>query len=118
MRADGTTTQLLAQCRGREVDDVAIRRLRQRILDDVALLGAPVVAQTSRARTSVTAPVRLVTIAAGLVLLWPSQRIVERSPPVASSAVVVTTNDDASAHWSRRIVGGSEWVDLFEGTFH
>jgi len=115
LRFDEPTTDLLADLPGADLDDVAIRRLRQRVLADAArgeVTAAPAAARVSWPRAI---PLTLAIVLGGTLSIWPARRLSDGSIPFAAN---VSAGDGTTARWSRRIAGGIEWIELSDGRFH
>lgn len=101
-----------------DVDDIALRRLRQRVLRraDAEIAGRSIPPARPRRASFVMAPVAL-AVALVALLFWSSGRNAVLSP---APAVVATTTVDAigdgDARWSKRTEGETERVDLSDGT--
>jgi hypothetical protein len=115
MHDDESTTDLLSRLPGMDMDDVAIRRLRQRILDAAASEVVPMPAASRRARRTLGVSVALVLAVAGAVTLWPSRH---PSDQHRSFVADVFTTSGTAARWSRRVSEGTERIELMEGRFH
>lgn len=107
-----------------KVDDIALRRLRQRVLQraDAELAGRSI-APVRRRRALVTiariAPVAPITLAMAVVMLlfwsrWRSEVVSSPPPVVATTTVDATAAGDA--RWTKRTEGETERVDLSDGT--
>ncbi len=115
MAFDEPTTDLLADLPGAEMDDVAVRRLRQRVLADAARGDVTVASSPERASWPRAIPVTLAIVLLGTLSIWPASRLSDGSIPFAAN---VSAADGTMAHWSRRIADGIEWVELSDGRFH
>lgn len=118
-REQAPTNDLLSLLPGVAMDDVAIRRLRQRVLDDVAgNVSAPARPVLTRKRLGLSVAA-VAILAAGVVVAWPARRARDQARPfVADVLANVFTDSGLQARWSRRISDGTEWVALSEGRFH
>jgi hypothetical protein len=123
MREDRPTTDLLSRLPGVDMDDVAIRRLRQRVLDAVAD------ERPARTRSTevgkrlaiavITATVIAGSLVVGAVALWPPRQGVDQRPAFAANVLAeVFTEGGTVGRWSRRVSDGTEWIELAEGHFH
>jgi hypothetical protein len=107
----GPTTGLLSRLPDVEIDDVAVRRLRQRILDDAA---APEIVLRTPSRWILAVPALAFIVVGSSIALW-SLGHSRRQPPALFASVF--TNDDPAARWSRHLDLGAEWIELTEGHF-
>jgi hypothetical protein len=110
---DEPVTELLDRLRAVELDDVAIRRLRQRVLEgaDVGGTSAPSASGRRRgARRFLAIPA---LVAAGIIALWAPRQPTEEG----AFAAIVRSSDGSPIRWSRTIEAGTEWIDLREGRF-
>lgn len=100
---------------GPGADDVAIRRLRQRLLVD---LDAGVVAIPIKGRNSrrgLVVAVGLVAGAAALTIVFWATMPVRMS--ASQSLATVVPSDSVTARWSQRVLGRTEEISLENGTF-
>jgi ferric-dicitrate binding protein FerR (iron transport regulator) len=107
-RPQPPTTDLLAELPDHAPDDVAMRRLRQRVLDSAS---APPLDRgpSRRALARGTALVVAVAVLLGAGATW--QRTRRADAPLAS----VRSSDGSAIVWSRQTDGRTEWIDLHQG---
>jgi hypothetical protein len=112
MTDDEPTTDLLDPIPHRRIDDMTVRRLRQRILDDVAARAIPPRRSLRPWALAIPAVVALV-IGLG-VASWPARHAREQP---STNTISVFTDDDPTARWARHADLASEWVELSDGRF-
>lgn len=101
-----------------DVNDIALRRLRQRILRraDAELAGRSVPPARPRRTPFVVAPIALAAALVAL-LFWSrwTNSVMSPSPAVVATTTVDATGD-GDARWSKHTEGETERVDLSDGT--
>ncbi|HVZ72704.1 MAG TPA: FecR domain-containing protein [Polyangia bacterium] len=108
-------TGLLAELPDAGVDDVTVRRVRQRVLDSAAVTAAPP-AITRSLRTGAAIALGVLALGVGAALLF-ARRPGVPAPIVTASDVRVTSRDGAPILWSTRRTPDTEWIELRQGRF-
>lgn len=108
---DDSARELLAGLPDARVDDVALRRLRQRIIDSVTD-DSPKVTSRHRWRAVTAGVVAASALVGGALMILRHHQGVE-SPALAR----VSSANGSPIAWTRGIDGKTEWVDLRDGWF-